>query len=94
MKTLTFGNTQFVAEKIIKTSSDIIGLNGNNVAFSFNGISDFSKFTLGEGQEFDSEPATAEQQQISQILADQAKMKQDIDLLKQDIADLKGDATQ
>ncbi|MCO7128186.1 hypothetical protein NIE88_20800 [Sporolactobacillus shoreicorticis] len=82
MKTLTFMDEQYQAEKIIKTDSEVIGLNGSTVVFAFHGITDFSKFTLADGQEFDAEPATAEQQQIAQILLEQTKMKQDIAALK------------
>ncbi|BBN97513.1 hypothetical protein [Sporolactobacillus terrae] len=83
MKTLTFKGEEFQAEKIIKTDSEVMGLVGSTVIFSFRGITDFSKFTLADGAEFDAEPASEEQQQIAEILLEQAKMKQDIATLKE-----------
>jgi hypothetical protein len=57
------------AYKIVKTDTDIIGydLNGKEL-FAFRGISDFSQFTLEEGQSFDTEddPVAAVGQQLVQ----------------------------
>lgn len=53
MKTLTVNNETYQAERIVKTNTDIIGYNGNTEVFGFRGISDFSKFQLAEGQEWD-----------------------------------------
>lgn len=56
MKILIFNGKQFQAEKIIKNETDIIGQNSNGIeVFSFKGISDFTRFTLEEGQTFDVE---------------------------------------
>ena len=53
MKTLIFNGEEFEAEKIIKTETSIIGKdNQNNVKFEFRGVSDFTMFTLEEGQTF------------------------------------------
>ena len=49
MKKLNFNNEKFEAEKIIKTSTDIFGISNNTEIFRFKGISDFSKFTLENG---------------------------------------------
>jgi len=54
MKILTFNEEQFKAEKIVKTDKDIIGKDAiENEVFAFRGISDFTGFTLEEGQSFD-----------------------------------------
>ncbi|MCM8710550.1 hypothetical protein M2651_05855 [Clostridium sp. SYSU_GA19001] len=53
MKKLFFDNEVLEAEKIIKYENKIIGYIGDNEVFSFKGITDFSVFTLEEGQEFD-----------------------------------------
>jgi len=54
MKTLIFNEQQFQADKIIKTSTDIIGQDENgNELFAFRGISDFTKFQLTGGQTYD-----------------------------------------
>jgi hypothetical protein len=75
IKTLNFNNEKFQAEKIIKTETDIIGqdINGNEV-FAFRGISDFTGFSLEEGQEFDKS-----QEQINQ---------EKLDLMQKAIDDL------
>lgn len=49
MKTLSFNNEEYQAERIVKTETDIIGYNGDSVVFSFKGISDFTLFELVEG---------------------------------------------
>lgn len=55
MKTLTFNNETFHAERIVKTNTDIIGYNVNSKipAWGFYGISDFTQFQLAESQEWD-----------------------------------------
>lgn len=54
-KTLTFMDEQYTADKIIKTEDSIIGyIEGKETPeFTFKGISDFSLFTLAEGEEWD-----------------------------------------
>lgn len=58
MKTLTFNEGQFQAERIIKTEVDIIGVTEGIEVFAFRGISDFSMFALNEGEEWDDVPKT------------------------------------
>lgn len=59
MKILDFNDEKFEAVKIIKTDTDIIGQDSSgNEIFAFKGISDFSQFTLEEGQEFDTTEST------------------------------------
>lgn len=53
MKTLHYANETFQAEEIVKTKDSIIGYTDGNEVFSLRGISDFSHFTLDEGQVFD-----------------------------------------
>ena len=55
MKTLTFNNEDYQAERIVKTDTNIIGYNGNSKipAWGFYGISDFTQFTLAEGETWD-----------------------------------------
>lgn len=53
MKKLIFDNKEYTAEKIIKTNTDILGINGKSEVFAFRGIKDFSLFRLEEGQEWD-----------------------------------------
>lgn len=84
MKTLTlFDDQQIQAEKIVKTDTDIIGyINGKQV-FALQGIQDFSKFTLADGEEFDQDdnPVVDLQQQNAQLLftsAQQAQMFNDL----------------
>lgn len=67
MKTLHFNDEIFTAEKIIKSSTDIMGYDiPGNIIFSFNGISDFTKFVLEDEQTFDAERPNVQelQQQI------------------------------
>ena len=53
MKTLTaFGDT-LEAEKIVKTETSILGYVQGKEVFSFQGIRDFTKFTLSDGEEWD-----------------------------------------
>ena len=66
MKKLLFNNETIKAEKIVKTSDSIIGYNGNSEVFVFRGVSDFSLFTLEEGQDWDIEINEIEQLKISQ----------------------------
>lgn len=79
MKILKFANQEFKAEKIIKTETDIIGqdLRGDEI-FAFRGISDFSRFTLADGQSFDIEENLEET-----ISKEVATMK--IDNMKKDV---------
>gem|GEM_PF-1997494 len=53
MKTLYFADQTYQAEEIVKTKDSIIGYVNGNEVFSIRGISDFSHFTLDEGQVFD-----------------------------------------
>lgn len=54
VKILYFNNKQYQAEEIIKTDTDIIGLDSNkNQIFAFKDVSNFKQFTLEEGQTFD-----------------------------------------
>lgn len=55
MKTLNINGQQFQAEKIVKTDANIVGYVGENEVFAFRGISDFSSFTLEDGQNFDTD---------------------------------------
>lgn len=52
-KIMTVHGQQYEAERIVKTSKDIIGYNGEQEVFAFRGISDFSGFALADGQEWD-----------------------------------------
>lgn len=62
IKTLKFCGKDFQAEKITKQDNNIIGQDNNgNETFAFRGISDFSQFTLEEGQTFDTEQPTPEE---------------------------------
>ena len=101
MKKLLFNNQSFEAEQIIKSDSDIIGkdLNGIEV-FIFRGISDFSLFTLGEGQTFDIPELTTEEtlaKELANIKIDNMKKDvmmtnalQTIASLKVEVMNLKG----
>lgn len=53
MKTLYFADQTYQAEEIVKTKDSIIGYVNGDEVFSIRGISDFSHFTLDEGQVFD-----------------------------------------
>ena len=70
MKTLKCNGEKYEGEKIIKTSTDIIGqdTNGNEI-FVFRGISDFSGFTVknedGTSAEFDATEPTLEERLAS-----------------------------
>lgn len=55
MKTLTFNNEEFNAERIVKTDTDIVGYDGIQEVFAFRGISDFSQFQLAEGETWDTD---------------------------------------
>jgi hypothetical protein len=55
MKTIYVNGEELQAERIVKTDTDIIGYNGNDEAFSFRGISDFSQFQLAEGELYDTD---------------------------------------
>lgn len=63
------GFETFQAEAIIKDSNYITGHIENREAFSFTGISDFTGYHLAEGEEWDSVPLSAEQEQGQRILA-------------------------
>lgn len=76
MKILNFNNEQYTAEKIIKTETDIIGQDSNkNELFAFRGISDFTGFTLKEGQTFDIEDPSEQEVLNAQLLKENADMK-------------------
>lgn len=68
MKKLTFLDSVYEAERIVKTDTDIIGYNGKNEIFSFRGISDFSAFVI-DG-EFD-----VEVDELAVLRADNEKLK-------------------
>lgn len=54
MKNLNVNGGIYQADRIIKTDTNIIGYDSNgNELFAFKGISDFTGFTLEEGQTFD-----------------------------------------
>lgn len=66
MKKLNFNGQIFESERIIKTNDSIIGYNGDVVVFKFSGISDFSGFTLADGQMFD-EPIISDAERITEL---------------------------
>lgn len=66
MKKLIVDNKEFKAERIVKTVDSIIGYTAAEMVFVFRGVSDFSGFTLGEGQEFDV-PALTDKERIAEI---------------------------
>lgn len=71
MKTLKFNNEEFKAEKIIKIDTDIVGKDSSGIeVFSFKGISDFSQFSLEEGQTFDTELTFEERMSLIQKAVD------------------------
>lgn len=71
MKILNFNNQEFKAEKIIKTDTDIVGKDSSGIeVFSFKGISDFSQFSLEEGQTFDTELTFEERMSLIQKAVD------------------------
>jgi hypothetical protein len=82
--------SSFLADKIVKTGTDIIGYDASgNELFAFRGISDFSQFTLEDGQVFDTEndPMIDLQMQNAQILLNSAQQAQTIsDLQTQNAA--------
>lgn len=53
LKTLYFAGMELQAEKIVKGKDYIIGYTDGYEVFSLRGITDFSQYTLGEGEEFD-----------------------------------------
>jgi hypothetical protein len=56
MKTLIFSDEQFDAERIVKTADSITGYDATgNQLFAFRGITDFTGFTLGAGEEWDAD---------------------------------------
>lgn len=67
MKKLIHDGEEYIAEKIVKTDTDIIGYNGETEVFVFRGISDFSQFQLAEGQEWDVDPETEKEQRITDL---------------------------
>lgn len=101
MKKIIINGEEFKAEKIIKTENDIIGqdTNGNEI-FAFRGISDFTGFTIEEGQTFDTEDPSEQEILNAQLLKENADIKtQSVDqeeltanLLLQ-VATLKGGST-
>ena len=101
MKTLVFNGQKFEAVRIIKSTDTIVGkdINGNEL-FVFRGISDFSGFTLDEGQLFDIEEPIEQEVLNSQLLKENADMKAQLseqqeltaNLLLQ-VASLKGGST-
>lgn len=53
------GVLQDEAERIVKTFDSIIGYNSDSQVFCYNGISDWSQYQLGEGQDWDVDEQTA-----------------------------------
>lgn len=53
MKKLYHNDEEYTAERIVKTSNDIVGYDGTKEKFSFRGVKDWSQFQLEEGQEWD-----------------------------------------
>lgn len=56
-KNLNYGQDQFQADRVVKTDTDIIGYNNDSPVpvFYFKGISDFTQFSLAEGQIWDTD---------------------------------------
>lgn len=76
MKILRFLNDNYEAEKIIKNDTNIIGKDANgNEVFVFRGISDFSVFSLEEGQTFDTEDPSEQEVLNAQLLKENADVK-------------------
>lgn len=71
MKTLYINGEELQAEKIIRTSTDIIGYNNDSdmPVWSFRGISDFTQFTLADDQTFDIDPEAEKEQRIADLEA-------------------------
>lgn len=77
MKKLVFNGEEYQAEKIIKGTDYIIGKDINDKElFSFNGVSDFSLFTLKDNAEFD-----IEENLIDKLILDNISMQMQIDSL-------------
>lgn len=101
MKTLIFNKQEFKADKIIKTETDIIGEDSNgNEVFALRGISDFSGFTLEEGQVFDTVEPSEQEVLNAQLLKENADIKAQLQSQQElnaqlllDIATLKGGST-
>lgn len=53
MKQLHFNGQVFEGERLVRNADSITGYDAKKEIFAFRGVSDFSGFTLGEGQEFD-----------------------------------------
>jgi hypothetical protein len=79
MKTLKINGLEFKGDKIIKTKDSIIVLDGNIEVFVAKGITDFSGFSLEEGQTFDIPEPTTEEALMKEL----ASMK--IDNMKKDV---------
>lgn len=100
IKKLIFNNSQYIAEKVVKTDTDIIGLNGDNKVFAFRGVSDFSIFKLtdenGNPIEYDTETNSIEvlTQSIAQLNIDSAKKDVQIESLVQTVASLNTEIAQ
>lgn len=58
MKTLTVNGNAYIAERIVKTDTDIVGYTGDTLIFSFKGITDFAQFQLAESEVFDTPDMT------------------------------------
>lgn len=67
MKTLTVNGEQYQAEKIVKTSTSIVGYNGEQEVFAFRGINDFSQFQLEDGQDWDIDSELEKEQRIKDL---------------------------
>lgn len=70
MKTLTYNGEQFQAEKIVKTTTDIIGSIGDAEVFRLKGITDFSLLNLGEGEDWDIEEVPITIDELALLLTD------------------------
>lgn len=56
MKILVFNDEQFEADRIVKTADSITGYDTTgNQQFAFRGITDFTGFVLGAGEEWDAD---------------------------------------
>ena len=53
MKTLLAFGERLSADKIVKTADTVVGYMGNNEAFTFRGVRDFTRFALEDDAEWD-----------------------------------------
>ncbi|GAW28163.1 hypothetical protein [Carboxydocella sp. ULO1] len=69
MKKLIINGQEFMAEKIIKNGNSIIGINGDTIVFTFQGVMDLSSFKLESGQNYDPDPEQEREQRIADLEA-------------------------